>query len=675
MFVDRSLLARFVGVALVGGACLAQGKWQPPVELGISCTTPCCPTTFATSEDEIVHLNLIPVGEHAGSLLIWTRCDLGQLPGDKYKSYIWSPSAGTVRTVDWPALMDSGPFCAGHSWVLDPIDTDVNGDPKVKLLVAGGREDTTPPSGTLEVMAFDPYAAAWDLTTYPDLTSPPVAGLSGYYYPSVIALPESGPGTRYGAWSVGGSTRASNVPSDCDNDPPVLTENWFEMTADPSTSTRSWSAKGPIFDGPDVYRWHQYPRLFVLSSGEVLHAGHAVTCESPPACPGSLFDVNYGVALLTPNTTLCDLGFGQRPTHLMNSLATQPIQPIDPNDPAHPNAASLRPVNEQATVGHALANQHWLAALTAGRNVGSWLYCNGAILHTLNTTDSPKHQAPGSTTNWDLDRVLITGGIYKHFPKATSPTDANAWGIQSCLEYDAVLKQWRAKSPPLRPRALGSSFVILPTGKLFLVGGLQKNIDTIDSPNTIPDVFDPQGPLDLGTWSAQPERYKTAAGEFYPRGYHSAAILLPNGSVALTGGREFARSSNGGLDAYLNGNDVAEIFLPEYMSLLSARPELATVPAAITYPSAAHWNEFLVESRDAAEVSHAALIGVGSVTHHFDYGQRLVELPVRTTTMPKELLVTPPPNDAIAPPGWYMLFLINQNGLPSQGTFVRVDYP
>ncbi|MEX1023488.1 MAG: galactose oxidase early set domain-containing protein [Planctomycetota bacterium] len=670
---------------------MAQGKWQPPVDLGISCTEGCCKNPVAeTTEDEIVHINLIPVGVHAGSLLLWTRCDLGQVFPETYKSYIWNPSEGTVRDVEWPVGMNIGPFCAGDAWVLDPIDTHPNGAPKVKLLVAGGRANTPPTfTGTREVLAFDPHTAAWDMSTYPALPDPQNNGLAGYYYPSVIAMPEQGPGTRYRAWSVGGSTIASNDPAACVVDPPVLSEHWFEMTADLSTSTRSWSHKGPIAEGEDDYRWHQYPRLFVLSSGEVLHAGHAVTCESGKtvsACPDSWFDANFGVALTSLGTgpgqsNQCDLGFGQRPTHLMNSLATQPTQPIDPNDQNHPNAASLRPVNEQATVGHPEAIQDWIDALDpalAGRNVGAWHYCNGAVLHTLKTTDPPTQQAPGSTTNWDLDRVLITGGIYKHFPvQNVTPTAIlpSAWGIQSCLEYDAVAKHWRAKSPPLRPRALGSSFVILPTGKLFLVGGLQNNMDDYDSPNSIPDLFDPGGPLDAGTWTAQPERYKTAAGEFYPRGYHSGAILLPNGSVALTGGREFGDSMHGEDDDFLDGKDVAEVFLPAYMDVLSNRPELAGLPAAITYPTATHWNEFVVESIDGEEVSHAALIGVGSVTHHFDYGQRLVELPVRTTTVHDELLVTPPPNDAMAPPGWYMLFLINQDGIPSQGAFVRVDYP
>ena len=102
MSVVRSLISKCAGLALVVAVPVAQGKWQPPVELGISCTTMCCSTPAGLSEDEIAHIVLIPVGEHAGSLLLWTRCDLGQAPGDKYRSFIWNPSAGIVSEVECP---------------------------------------------------------------------------------------------------------------------------------------------------------------------------------------------------------------------------------------------------------------------------------------------------------------------------------------------------------------------------------------------------------------------------------------------------------------------------------------------------------------------------------------------------------------------------------------------
>jgi hypothetical protein len=69
------------------------------------------------------------------------------------------------------------------------------------------------------------------------------------------------------------------------------------------------------------------------------------------------------------------------------------------------------------------------------------------------------------------------------------------------------------------------------------------------------------------------------------------------------------------------------------------------------------------------------LIGVGSVTHHFDYGQRYIELMTQQAScLGGNIEVFPPPNAGVVPPGFYMLFLVDVNRLPSVGTFVKVDY-
>ncbi|MEX1023513.1 MAG: galactose oxidase early set domain-containing protein [Planctomycetota bacterium] len=661
-----------LSVALLGDPA-RQGQWLTPIELGISCEDTCCPTGTGLTQDEIVHVNLIPVGPCAGSLLLWTRCDFGQAEETPYLSYIWDPASGAVQELEWPAAMTTGPFCAGHCWALDPLDRDPAGAPKAKLFVAGGRENAAPFTGSREVLAFDPYTLEWDLSV-PDLPGPP-GGLAGFYYPSLIAMPGAGPlvTERYQVWSVGGSTIASNEPAACVAIPPVLSSHWFRLTAKPATSKRSWETIGPLVDAGEEYRWHQYPRLFVLSSGEVLHAGHAVTCESgptPEVCPDSHFDDRPGVSLTSFGSTQCDLGYGQRPTHILDPSARQPW---DPNDPLHPNADELRPANPEAEVDHPLEEPEWTEALSAGRNVGGWHYCNAAILHTLRNRSWPvDSHPPGTTDSWALDRVIVTGGIYKQFPEASGET-ATYYGMRACLEYDSAAKSWRVKATPPRPRALGSSFVILPTGQLFLVGGLQHNVPSYDAPNTIPDLFDPAIPSMPGTWTAQAERTKEG-GSFYPRGYHSAAILLPNGQVALMGGREFDSSPSSGDPRFLNPSDTVELFEPGYIAGARPRPEFEDAPAAIVYPTRTDWNTFTVRCKRAATVTHAALIGVGSVTHHFDYGQRLIELPVRRTEQAFELEIVPPPNDALAPPGWYLLFLLDIDDIPSTGAFVRVDY-
>ncbi len=70
-------------------------------------------------------------------------------------------------------------------------------------------------------------------------------------------------------------------------------------------------------------------------------------------------------------------------------------------------------------------------------------------------------------------------------------------------------------------------------------------------------------------------------------------------------------------------------------------------------------------------VDSAVLVAPGSTTHGDDSNQRLVKLAVRGTH-PNSIDVTAPPNGGVAPPGYYMLFVLHQ-GVPSVAKWVHVD--
>ena len=72
----------------------------------------------------------------------------------------------------------------------------------------------------------------------------------------------------------------------------------------------------------------------------------------------------------------------------------------------------------------------------------------------------------------------------------------------------------------------------------------------------------------------------------------------------------------------------------------------------------------------AADIASVALVRPGSSTHAFNFEQRLVDLGF--TAGNGTLTLTSPPNANIAPPGYYMLFLINRAGVPSQAAWVRL---
>jgi hypothetical protein len=80
---------------------------------------------------------------------------------------------------------------------------------------------------------------------------------------------------------------------------------------------------------------------------------------------------------------------------------------------------------------------------------------------------------------------------------------------------------------------------------------------------------------------------------------------------------------------------------------------------------------FQVQTPDALNIQSVVLVKPGSDTHAYDMEQRLVGLPFTPTS--GALTVTAPPNSNVAPPGYYMLFVLNRAGVPSVARFVQVS--
>jgi FtsP/CotA-like multicopper oxidase with cupredoxin domain len=229
-------------------------------------------------------------------------------------------------------------------------------------------------------------------------------------------------------------------------------------------------------------------------------------------------------------------------------------------------------------------------------------------------------------------RVMIMGG---GGPVSTASTDIADLGGAGTLAY--------APGPDLlRPRTLHNA-VVLPDRTVFVSGGGLRGESRADS-QRMAEIYDPAT-----------NAFRQAATATVGRLYHSIALLLPDGRVITAG----SNPDRGDDELRL------ELFHPPYL-FRGPRPFIQSVAREWTYGS-----EVGIHTPQAASIRWAQLIRPMAVTHSDDCSQRLVDLPIRDRDVCHlHVLVTGNPN--LAPPGWYMLFLCDEAGVPSVAEWVHL---
>ena len=193
------------------------------------------------------------------------------------------------------------------------------------------------------------------------------------------------------------------------------------------------------------------------------------------------------------------------------------------------------------------------------------------------------------------------------------------------------------------------NLTVLPDGTVLATGGGQTTgaIDLADA------VYAAE------LWSPTTQTWTTLSNGQVPRLYHSVALLLPDGRVLVgAGGRFFGQVDP--TDQYSG-----ELYSPPYL-FKGPRPAVTSAPTTANYGGT-----IAVQTPDAARIASVALIKLGAVTHAFNMDQRYV--PLSFTIGSGSLSVQAPANANLAPPGYYMLFLVDTNGVPSVAPILRLQ--
>ncbi|TMB93885.1 MAG: DUF1929 domain-containing protein, partial [Chloroflexi bacterium] len=211
---------------------------------------------------------------------------------------------------------------------------------------------------------------------------------------------------------------------------------------------------------------------------------------------------------------------------------------------------------------------------------------------------------------------------------------------------------WQATSPMAFPRSY-LNLTILPDGQVLATGGGT----TTDLRNFSTAVYEAE------MWSPTTKTWTTMSRAQIPRLYHSTALLLPDARVLVAGG-----GRNGCVHPCPvpspGDESNAEIFSPPYL-FNGPRPAISSAPTTIQYSTS-----FSVATPDAARIASVSLIALGSVTHSFNENQRFVPLTFEPGS--GSLNVHSPSSAYTAPPGPYMLFLVDNNGVPSVAAMMSV---
>lgn len=267
------------------------------------------------------------------------------------------------------------------------------------------------------------------------------------------------------------------------------------------------------------------------------------------------------------------------------------------------------------------------AIVVGPRQTTRYLNISGTGTWTnLTTFKFPNVRDYGSSVMYSPWSILIAGG-------GQPPTNT-----AEVINLAAATPTWSYTNPMAFPRR-HLNLTLLPDDTVLATGG------------TSADGFNnkTQPVYAAESWNIYTKTWTTMASQTVGRFYHSNALLLPDGRVLSAGG-DFAYQS--------------EIYSPPYL-FNGPRPTITSAPSSVPYIQ-----PFFVETPDADSITNVRIIRLPAVTHAFDQNQRILKMSFTKTT--GGLNVTNCSDRHRCPPGHYMLFILNANGIPSVAKIIQI---
>jgi hypothetical protein len=257
----------------------------------------------------------------------------------------------------------------------------------------------------------------------------------------------------------------------------------------------------------------------------------------------------------------------------------------------------------------------------------------------------PYNRDYGAAVMYEAGKVLYVGGGGDPKWSTTDPKASAPTATAETINLNVTGPHW-SNTTPMHFRRRHLNATILPDGQVLVTGGTSGGgFNNLAGAVHVAESWDPR----TGQWTE-------LAGNSVDRVYHSVSLLLPDGRVL--------HGASGDASGYPR-QPSHELFHPPYL-YRGVRPSLASLSkAAVTYGET-----FTLTTPNAAQITQVRWIRLGSVTHAFDASQRANAL--KFTRGSGNLRVTTPTTGRLAPPGHYLIFVLNRNDVPSAGTIVQV---
>ncbi|XP_061350888.1 aldehyde oxidase GLOX1-like [Gastrolobium bilobum] len=295
-----------------------------------------------------------------------------------------------------------------------------------------------------------------------------------------------------------------------------------------------------------------------------------------------------------------------------------------------------------------------------GGDPRSYPSSGSAVLLPLRNLQGPSVEA----------EVLICGGAPKgSYQQTLKGRFVGALNTCARIKITDLNPQWAMETMP-GGRTMGD-MVMLPNGNVLIINGAAGGTAGWDSgrnPVLNPFLYKTNGKVG--------SRFELQKPSGIPRVYHSTAILLRDGRVLVSGSNPhiFYNFTNVLFPTELR----LEAFSPSYLEpgFNNLRPKIVVPQSQTKLKYAQKLKvQFQVTGKLAKDSVSVTMLAPPFTTHSFSMNQRLLVLePNNLSDVGKltyEVEVTTPPSAILAPPGFYLLFVLHQD-IPSQGIWIQV---